>query len=261
MSTRATAALAVLLLLFVGCAADGQLPSASAARDADARGAALAMAPVQVHGALRAMFHEGQTGTTVTLDSLLPDRDVYAVGALSDLAGEITILAGHAFLSRPDGAGSARTEEVTTSDAGATLLVAAEVDAWQLVSTPRPIPFDQLDEAIAELAVSAGLDPATRIPFLMEGEFDDLRWHVIDGSRLVQGGSSHEDHQAASVREGRDRTWARLVGFYSRGDQGVFTHKGSWTHVHCVVEDPTASGHVDHVVIPAGTTVRFPLGR
>jgi hypothetical protein len=33
---------------------------------------------------------------------------------------------------------------------------------------------------------------------------------------------------------------------------------GAWTHVHCVVSAPLASGHVDGVTLPAGTLVRFP---
>ena len=35
---------------------------------------------------------------------------------------------------------------------------------------------------------------------------------------------------------------------------------GAKTHVHCVLEQPLATGHVDHVDIPAGTTVKFPAG-
>jgi hypothetical protein len=44
---------------------------------------------VQVHSALRAMFHEGQTGTMVTLDTMLPNPDLYAVGALADLSKQL----------------------------------------------------------------------------------------------------------------------------------------------------------------------------
>ena len=35
---------------------------------------------------------------------------------------------------------------------------------------------------------------------------------------------------------------------------------GSKTHIHCVIFEPLSSGHVDHVIIPAGTTVKFPAG-
>ena len=84
--------------------------------------------------------------------------------------------------------------------------------------------------------------------------------HVIDGRRQA-GGESHQDHLAAAVRSRRDRAPATLVGFFSKSDQGVFTHMGSKTHLHCVVTDSLSSGHVDRVDVPAGTTVKFPASR
>jgi len=213
---------------------------------------------LRVHGALRAMFYEGKTGATVTLGAMLPNQDLYAVGALADLAGEVTIVGGKAYLSYPDGHGGSRCETALRSDAAATLLVAAEVPEWRRVVTEREIRFEDLDEEIARLAAAAGLSGVERFPFLVEGALEDLEWHVIDGRRLTRGGSSHEDHLEAAVKARRDRTTGTLVGFYSRSDQGVFTHMGSSTHVHCALDAPLAAGHVDRVALPAGTTVKIP---
>jgi acetolactate decarboxylase len=213
---------------------------------------------VQVHGALRAMFHEGKTDSTVGLESLLPDPDLYAIGALADLAGEVTVIAGRAYLAIPETANEARTEMALESDADAALLVSAAVPEWKSLVIDHPIPFEQLDDEIGKLAVAAGLNVEGRLPFLLEGTFDDLQWHVIDGRRLTEGGSSHQDHLSAAVLASRDRTVATLIGFYSQRDQGVFTHMGSKTHLHCVIEEPLSSGHVDHVSISAGTTIKFP---
>lgn len=212
---------------------------------------------VRVDGALRAMFHEGRTGAVVSLESVLPGATRYGVGALADLAGEITIVAGKAYMSTPDGE-IARTTMVSASRAGATLLVTADVPRWQRVVLEEPIDFADLDDAIGRLAQAAGMDLETRFPFVLEGTFENLEWHVVDGSRLAAGGSSHQDHLAAAVRARRDRTTATLIGFYSQHDERVFTHMGSKTHVHCVVTDPVAAGHVDRVRVPAGATVMFP---
>ena len=95
---------------------------------------------VRVHGALRAMMHEGKTGATVTLDMILPNRDLYALGALADLSGEVTVVGGKVYLSYPKGAEETRTETTSETSAGATLLVAAEVPAWQSVRVEKPIP-------------------------------------------------------------------------------------------------------------------------
>lgn len=204
------------------------------------------------------MFHQGQTGAIVSLDTLLPDPTLYAIGALADLAGEITVVAGRAYVSYPDGATATRTEVGATSPASASLLVAAQVPLWTAVITEQAISFAELDKAIPRLAAIAGLDTAGRFPFLVEGTFADLAWHVIDGTRLTAGGNSHQDHLAAAVTTRLERATGTLLGFYSTTDGGVFTHMGSATHVHATLDKPLATGHVDAVTIPAGTTVRFP---
>lgn len=126
--------------------------------------------------------------------------------------------------------------------------------------TERRIPFDELDDEIARLAVSVGMRLDKRFPFLLEGAFENLQWHVIDGRRLTAGATSHQGHSEASVKARLNRAFATLFGFYSTSDQGVFTHIGSKTHIHCALDEPLSSGHVDYVTNPAGTTVKFPGG-
>lgn len=211
---------------------------------------------VRVHGVLRELMHGGQEGPTLALGGMVPNPDLYAVGALADLAGEVTVAGGKVYLSYPDGT-DARTETPSKPNAAAALLVAAEVPAWRTVTTDRRIGFDELDAEVGRLAAAAGMNLAQRFPFVLEGEFEDLEWHVIDGRRLPAGGS-HQDHRSTAVRTKLKRASALLVGFFSQNDQGVFTHMGSKTHIHCVREEPLATGHLDHVTIPAGTTLKFP---
>ena len=67
---------------------------------------------VVAYGALRQIFHENDLSGKVSLSDLLPDPDLYAVGALSDLRGEVTIVGGRTYLSYPLGPDSARTTRV-----------------------------------------------------------------------------------------------------------------------------------------------------
>jgi acetolactate decarboxylase len=203
-------------------------------------------------------MHDGQTGAMVALEELLPDDSLFAVGALSGLEGEVTIVGGRAYLSYPEG-GGVRTVVQTESTASATLLVATWVERWESTVIAEPIPFEQLDARVVELARKAGLDPDERFPFLLMGEFEDLHWHVIDGRRLPATGASHTEHRKAAAVQHAERVTATLVGFYSATDEGIFTHRGSRTHVHCIVEEPLSSGHVDGAVVPARTTIRFPV--
>ena len=77
---------------------------------------------VRVDGNLRAMMHEGKTGPVVRLSRLLPDDALYGLGALADMTGEVTIVAGKAYLSYgKDQQAAAQTPE--DLDAAAALLV------------------------------------------------------------------------------------------------------------------------------------------
>ncbi|HEX7879138.1 MAG TPA: acetolactate decarboxylase [Candidatus Eisenbacteria bacterium] len=244
------------MLSVIGCTGGGK--SSTASRPAARATPAPWNGQVNVAGRLRAMFHEGMTGTTVALDSLLPDTTLYAVGTLSDLAGEVTIARGVAYLSRPQSADSATTEVATASSAGATLLVWSRVPAWIPVPVDSMIPFEEIDARIATMAASTGLNVTGRFPFLVTGPLESIDWHVVDGRLLEGGGESHADHLAASTRLHRDHVSGTIIGFYSTHDEGVFTHMGSATHLHVALDGPAASGHVDHVVIPAGAVIHFP---
>lgn len=239
------------LILMAGCALNSDAPPRASSE--------VWQGELQVHGALRKMFHEGQINAQVTLDTLLPNQDLYAVGALAGLSGEVTVVAGKVYLSYPETGDATRNLVQDTSSAGATLLVSTAVPRWRSFTTQRAISFAELDEQIALHAAAAGLRAEDRFPFMIEGNFENLAWHVIDGSRLKGGGGSHQDHLAAAAHGRRERTTAKLIGFHSPGDEGVFTHMGSRTHVHCVLSAPLESGHVDHVDIPAGVTLSFPV--
>jgi len=214
---------------------------------------------VLVYGALRAMIHDGQVGEMVALDTILPNPNLYALGALADLSGEITVVAGKAYLSYAVDDDSVRTDVSSQPSSGAALLVASDVPAWQTFTVERSIGYEDLEDMLAELAVEAGMNVEERVPFLLRGKFEDLQWHVIEGSRLASHGSSHQDHLEAATKMERDRAMATLIGFFSQNDQGVFTHMGSTIHIHCVLHEPLSTGHVDHVTIPKGATVEFPL--
>lgn len=241
------------------------LGSAACAAGPPVAGAEHAGWPLRVDGALRAMMHEGRTEAVVRLDALLPDPSLQAVGALAGLEGEVTIVDGVAVLTRPvPGTDELRTEARAQSDAGAALLVSARVPAWVEVETERPLGLDELDAELPRLAERAGLGPG-RFPFRVDGGVEDLAWHVIDGSRLPAGSSSHEEHRSAAVRGNEAATVATVVGFWSPDDQGVFTHMGSRAHLHCVLRGPDGEArlgaHVDGITLPAGSRLRFPAPR
>ena len=174
------------------------------------------------------------------------------------MTGEVTIVAGKAYLSYgKDQQAAAQTPE--DRDAAAALLVSSRVSAWRLLTTDDTIPFDQLDAEIAALATKAGMDVNGRFPFVLEGRVRELEWHVLTGVPPAGASEDHEAHAQNAAEFRLPTAQATLVGFYSTQDEGVFTHMGSKTHVHVVAGTPPGTGHVDHVIVLPGATVKFPL--
>lgn len=228
------------------------------AKNTGTSGAEPARAPTEVraYGALREIMHEGKTEAHAELASLPEGRHTYALGALSELRGEVTVLDGTVWLAYPNDDGTARIRAEKTSGERATLFVSAQVERWRSVRLERDLTPAEFDARFEALAAARGVDTGKPFPFRIDGTFRDLQWHVVDGRKLAGGG--HADHVRSAVRGTLAEASGTLVGFFSKAHQGVFTHAGSNSHLHVVAPGAKVSGHVDAVVVPAGAEVGFP---
>ncbi|HVS10427.1 MAG TPA: hypothetical protein VMS76_11175 [Planctomycetota bacterium] len=209
-------------------------------------------ARVSWHGSLRAMMREGRTAVAVSLGELLPDPNLYAVGALEGLAGEITVIAGEVWISMPgDGPGGVVTERGAHSGRGAALLVEARVPAWDERRTEREVQLEEL----ADLALDGSAE-GSAVPFTLEGRAR-VAGHVVDG-RKIEPGTDHAAHREAGVRVHAEGEPVLAVGFASRSHQGVFTHHGESVHVHAVLPERGLTVHVDSMQLEAGARLRLP---
>lgn len=212
---------------------------------------------IQTYGELRAMMHEGKTDGVVTL-SRVQTPNAYALGALSGLRGEVTILKGSAWLAYPGEGDATRVEVVPSSPETAALLVAADVATWVDIPVAGDIPWASIDQDVEALAKQAGVDVEQPFPLLIEGELFDLKWHVIDGRRATPGPSSHAQHMQMAAKGTSTATRGTLLGFFSKQHQGIFTHHGDNTHFHFVDTENKLTGHVDAVSIRKGAILKVP---
>lgn len=211
---------------------------------------------VRWHGALREMMHHGRTATVVQTRDVAPGPHTYAVGALSELRGEVTIVDDQVWYSYPDGDGF-RTVAGASNVEGAALLVVARVAHWEDVVLERDLTLPDLEDTLGQLAASRNLPPDSPFGFRIEALFPRLDLHVVDGAKLKPGASVQE-HHAAAVRIEAENVPANLIGFHSTSHQGIFTHRGQTTHIHAVLANPLVTGHVDAAVIPRGAILKLP---
>jgi alpha-acetolactate decarboxylase len=208
-------------------------------------------------GQLHQIMMMGKSDPNVKL-SELPAKNVYAVGALSGMRGEVTILDGAVWLSYGKTDGSIELARPKASAESATLLVYSQVSKWQKVQLPDDVPFAQLDATVERVAKERGIDTSKPFPVRIEGELAELKWHSLKGVAPQPGGHSHADHDQLVVARALAKARGQLVGFFSTSHQGVFTHMGENTHFHVVLPAEKQMGHVDSVVLKKGATLLLP---
>jgi len=209
---------------------------------------------VKVWGNLRALMHDGDTGSRVAIAPLLASPHLYAVGAVAGMRGEITIADGAAWLALGDRDAGRATEDGATKD-GAALLVASQVSHWTRVAITEDIAFADVGRRIEALAAAAGIDVEQPFPFLVEGRLADVRWHVLTGPSSAAAPHGHADNAVTGERAAIDGT---LVGFFSKHHQGVFTHMGENVHAHLVSPPAALAAHADQFSIRASSVLSLP---
>ena len=142
--------LSALLFLLAACAATGAEPTRKATPKTPWPGR------IESWGTLREALRDGQVQGRVAVADQVRE-DVYAVGALEGLRGEVTIADGEVWLSEVGEDGSVTTRTAATS-AMATVLFAAEVPRWTSVTVKETVDPSVLDAFLAEYRFASATD-------------------------------------------------------------------------------------------------------
>lgn len=230
----------LLLFFFSGCSVQESEPS---------------WGYVQYVGALKNMMHKGDLSSNISLHELKDKKNLYALGAMTNLKGEIQIFDGIASNSLVD----ADSLVIDNSfDKEATLLVYTQVGDWDSIQIPPAVVSRRdLEKFIAQEAKKNGINTEAPFPFLLDGIFKSIEWHVINWK---EGDTehSHEKHIKSGVYGSLQATSAQILGFYSTKHKGVFTHHTTDTHIHFKLDNQKISGHVDNLELSNDVVLKLP---
>lgn len=206
-------------------------------------------------GELRAVHLDGDARPRVRLSDIEPGAGTFAIGPLAGLRGEITVLDGRAFVARADDEGQ-HVDHGFEHDAA--FLVYGRVAKWR----PVPVPDEVRDVAALErwlpgAARQAGLDTGRPFPFKIETATSTVDYHVI--SRTAPGYQVTGPHSELMRRFEAAAEPLKILGVYSTGHAGIFTHHGQATHLHLVRGDERGSGHVDGLQLGADAVAYLPV--
>lgn len=210
---------------------------------------------VQHYGVLREIMREQKLAPNVLLDTLSSGPSLFGLGALEGLSGELIILGGQAYQSRVG------QDQKLSMDKGltgaATLLVTGHVNEWASKTLTQPVQsLSDLESLVKQEAEAHGLDTEKAFPFLLEGTFKQVAWHVINAPGASE--KNHDAFKASGISREMEAVKGTILGFYSEKHEGVFTHHGSYIHAHLLTEDQLIAGHVDQLSIDSGITLKLP---
>ena len=197
----------------------------------------------------------GDIGGKIALASLADRPHLYALGPRAGVSGEVTILDGVPWIARVlDG----RLDVRQSFDHEACFLVYAEVAGW--AESPQPTAIDgepALEAAVQHAARTGGLSVEEPFPFLIRTDTATATFHVLD----KRDGLPHTAarHDQAKVRFQIDGEPLDVIGFHSTRHRGVFTPGDSNLHMHLRTRSGRASGHVEHLALPASAVIAVPL--
>jgi alpha-acetolactate decarboxylase len=197
---------------------------------------------VKYSGALRTIM-SGNVQSTISLDSLSNRANMYALGAVENLKGEIQI-----FNSIPSNS-FVKDSSIQINDSynlKASLLVYTEVEEWNEFNIDNIATKEDLERTIFETAKANGINTEVPFPFLLKGRAVSLDWHVInwiDGDTI----HTHEKHKESGMNGKLINRAVEVLGFYSTKHKAIFTHHTTNMHMHFKTADNSVAGHIDAI--------------
>ncbi len=212
---------------------------------------------IKSYGHFKKMVHMKKTKGVVSLKEAISSKNTYAIGAIGEGRGEITVLNSEIFLDYgQDGLGKS-VQEIPANEK-AVLLVTAEVPKWHQIITPDNLSGKHLHSFILEQAQINKIDTMKPFPFMLEGKFDNFDLHVINGVNKNFAGHGGKEKFYKQHKMTKQNQKATIVGFYSANNQGIYTHPGESWHLHAVLKNEGIGAHVDGVDVQKSAILKLP---
>jgi acetolactate decarboxylase len=211
---------------------------------------------VQHAGAMRPVMLGQSLDNHLHWDTLSA-AGLWGIAPLERLQGEVTVADGVVYAARVDAEGRLAMQQERQAASPFGVYAHAE----QFASTPVQAAVEglkALEELAAELAAQLGWEGEKPFLFRIQGEFAKVKIHVLD-KPADEPNHNHELHHKAKRYFTYERITGELIGFYSTQHEGVYTHKGDYTHVHFLDAERQAMGHLDDIVIAGEVVFLLPV--
>ncbi len=201
---------------------------------------------VIVVGEMKNVMWKGQLFANINLDTIANKTNLYGLGPLEYLAGEILIIDGKSYQSTVISNDKMKVEETFTIKAP--FFGYANISKWEEKILPDSIlTTQQLEEYINQETKQS------KRPFMfkLNGKIDNAKIHIVNlpkGSKVSSPKQAHE----GLINYYLTNEKVDIVGFFSTEHQTIFTHHDTYLHMHLITSDRQKMGHLDEVLFKKG---------
>ncbi len=207
---------------------------------------------VTIVGAMKNVMWKGQLNGNIDLDTISNKQNLYGLGPVEFLSGELLILNGITYKSVVVTDLKMKVEE--TKKVKAPFFGYANVGSWKESVLPDTIKSISSLEAFLSQVTKTANHPFL---FRLKGSINNANIHIVNlpkGSKVHSPDDAHEGQKNYLLKN----EVVEIVGFFSTEHKAIFTHHDTFLHMHLITDDRTKMGHLDAIVFNNGMKLYLP---
>ncbi len=202
---------------------------------------------VKIVGQMKNVMWKGQLYGNINLDTIANKTNLYGLGPVEYLSGEIIIIDGKSYRSTVVSDTAMKVEE--TYEIKAPFFGYANITKWTEQSLPDSIQSIQQLETFIDMVTKKSPRP---FMFKLSGTVEQATIHIVNLPKGSKVSSPDEAHKGQKNYELNNKP-SEIIGFFSTEHKAIFTHHDTFLHMHLITTDRQQMGHLDKVMFKKGT--------
>src|SRR5690554_287843 len=226
-----TTLLGLTILILTGCSSTAQKANNS----------------INIVGQMKDVMWKGELYGNIELDTIANKTNLYGLGPVEYLAGEILIIDGKSYKSTVVSDTTMKVEE--TYEIKAPFFGYANISKWIEQALPDSIQTIQQLEQYLDKVTESSPRP---FMFKLAGTVEQATIHIVnlpEGSKV----SSPDEAHKGQINYKLKNEQSEIIGFFSTEHKAIFTHHDTYLHMHLITTDRQKMGHLDEVLFKKGT--------
>lgn len=185
---------------------------------------------------MKNVMWKGQLYGNIDLDTIALKKDLYGLGPVECLSGEILILDGKSYKSTVVSDTSMKVVE--DYHIKAPFFGYTNISRWIEQSLPDSIQtIPQLEQYLDQVTKSS----PRPFMFRLSGTVEEATIHIVNlpkGSNVSSPAEAHQGQVNYSIKNEA----SEIVGFFSTAHKSIFTHHDTYLHMHLITADRQKNG-------------------